>query len=448
MSKMFRTDGIRGRANTAPITPDVMLLVGMAAGIHLSKGVPGGKVLIAKDTRQSGYMIESALTAGLTAVGLSPVLVGPLPTPAVSMLTRSMRAAFGIMITASHNPFHDNGIKLFGPDGYKICKDDVNVIEKLIQSPLTEHLSCPSTLGRAMRLEDARGRYVEWVKQSFPRDLRLDGLKIVVDCANGAGYRVAPEVLYELGAEVIAIGTSPNGININDGYGATCPQRLRSEVILNGADIGIALDGDGDRLVVSDENGGLVDGDQIMALIADRWHKNGRLKGNGIAATIMSNMGLERFLTSKGLNLTRTPVGDSHVVEAMRNNDLNVGGEVSGHLIFGQNATTGDGLSAALHLLAELVREQRPASEMCQVFSPFPQVLHNLPFEGKSPLSNTKLKKQLGELEKTIGTTGRLLIRESGTEPLIRVMVEGDDIGAVNTYVRQATDLITTVGHA
>jgi phosphoglucosamine mutase len=423
--KYFGTDGIRGRTNQAPMTAEIAMRVGQAAGAHFLRGDHRHRVLIGKDTRLSGYMMESAMVAGFTSVGMDVVLVGPMPTPAVAMLTRSMRADLGVMISASHNPFADNGIKLFGPDGFKLSDADEAAIEALLSAP--PRLAAPSEIGRARRIDDAQGRYIHSAKSSFPEHLRLDGLRIVVDCANGAAYQVAPAALWELGAEVIPLGVSPNGTNINDKCGSTHPEALRTKVIETRADIGIALDGDADRLIVVDDAGEIVDGDQLMALIGSSWAKAGLLRGGGIVATVMSNLGLERFLGGQGIALHRTQVGDRYVVEAMRAGGFNVGGEQSGHIIMTDHATTGDGLVAALQVLAGLVEAGKPASELLHLFDPLPQVLKNVRFSGGAPLEDAKVKAAIAEAEARIDGTGRLLIRKSGTEPLIRVMAEGED---------------------
>jgi phosphoglucosamine mutase len=423
--KYFGTDGIRGRTNQAPMTAEIAMRVGQAAGAHFLRGEHRHRVLIGKDTRLSGYMMESAMVAGFTSVGMDVVLVGPMPTPAVAMLTRSMRADLGVMISASHNPFADNGIKLFGPDGFKLSDADEAAIEALLSAP--PRLAAPSEIGRARRIDDAQGRYIHSAKSSFPEHLRLDGLRIVVDCANGAAYQVAPAALWELGAEVIPLGVSPNGTNINDKCGSTHPEALRTKVIETRADIGIALDGDADRLIVVDDAGEIVDGDQLMALIGSSWAKAGLLRGGGIVATVMSNLGLERFLGGQGIALHRTKVGDRYVVEAMRAGGFNVGGEQSGHIIMTDHATTGDGLVAALQVLAGLVEAGKPASELLHLFDPLPQVLKNVRFSGGAPLEDAKVKAAIAEAEARIDGTGRLLIRKSGTEPLIRVMAEGED---------------------
>ena len=431
----FGTDGIRGRANSHPMTAEVALKLGMAAALQFRRGNHRHRVVIGKDTRLSGYMIEPALTAGFVAMGMDVVLVGPMPTPAVAMLTRSLRADIGVMISASHNPFEDNGIKLFGPDGYKLS-DAVEVeIEAKMDSDLAAALEPAAMLGRARRLDDARGRYTEYVKQTFPKGMRLDGLKVAIDCANGAAYKAAPEVLWELGAEITPIGVSPDGININKDCGSTHLETLQTQTVAAGADIGLALDGDADRLIVCDENGRIIDGDQIMALIAEDWHLTGRLSGGGVVATVMSNLGLERFLNGHGLDLKRTRVGDRYVAETMRAEAYNLGGEQSGHLIFDDYATTGDGLIAALQVLAVLVASGKPASVVCDKFEALPQILKNVRYSGGSPLEAASVKAAIADAEKRLKSNGRLLIRNSGTEPLIRVMAEGEDPVLVEAIV-------------
>ena len=431
--KYFGTDGIRGLTNIAPMTAAMAMQVGMAAGAHFARGDHKHRVVIGKDTRLSGYMLESALIAGFTAVGMDVVLVGPMPTPAVAMLTQSMRADMGVMISASHNPFADNGIKLFGPDGYKLSDEDELAIERLIESEVA--LAPAGDIGRAKRYEDARGRYIHAAKLTFPRDLRLDGLRIVVDCANGAAYQVAPSALWELGADVIAIGVEPNGKNINDGVGSTTPQMLCETVVAAGADLGIALDGDADRLIVVDEKGRVIDGDQLMATIALGWARRGQLKNGLLVATVMSNLGLERYLESHELGLVRTKVGDRYVLEAMRQRGCNVGGEQSGHIILSDYATTGDGLVAALQVLAEIVRAGRPASEVLHRFDPLPQLLKNVRFAGGKPLEHERVQAVIAEAEAELYGKGRLVIRPSGTEPVIRVMAEGEDEAQVAAVV-------------
>ncbi|RVT39841.1 phosphoglucosamine mutase [Sphingobium algorifonticola] len=432
----FGTDGIRGRTNIWPMTPDLAMKVGMAAGTHFLRGKHRHRVVIGKDTRLSGYMVENALVAGFTAVGMDVVQFGPIPTPAVAMLAHSMRADLGVMISASHNPYFDNGIKLFGPDGYKLSDEDELKIEALLGDEIA--LAASADIGRARRVEDARGRYIHAVKSSFPPELRLDGLRIVVDCANGAAYQVAPSALWELGAEVIAVGVTPNGTNINDGCGSTAPLLLQETVLSAGADIGIALDGDADRLIIVDEQGQIVDGDQIMALIAANWARDGMLRGGGLVATVMSNLGLERFLAGRGIALERTRVGDRYVLERMREGGFNVGGEQSGHMILSDYATTGDGTIAALQVLAALVRSGKPASEVLHQFDPVPQLLKNVRFSGGKPLEHQDVQRTIAQAEAELNGTGRLVIRPSGTEPVIRVMAEGDN----ETQVRDVVDRI------
>ncbi len=405
----------------------------MAAGAHFLRGDHRHRVVIGKDTRLSGYMMELAMVAGFTSVGMDVVLLGPMPTPAVAMLTRSMRADLGVMISASHNPFADNGIKLFGPDGYKLSDEDEHAIEKRLEEG--PKLADPELIGRARRIDDARGRYIHFAKSTFPEHLRLDGLKVVVDCANGAAYHVAPEALWELGAEVIPLGVSPNGLNINDGCGSTHPKLLEETVVASGADIGLALDGDADRLIVVDEKGQMVDGDQLMALIALGLQRRGALKGNAVVATIMSNLGLERKLGDAGLKLLRTKVGDRYVLEEMRKSGCNIGGEQSGHIILADHATTGDGLVAGLQVLAALVEAQAPASQLLRQFEPLPQLLKNVRFNGGAPLEADSVRKRIAAAEAELEGRGRLVIRKSGTEPLIRVMAEGDDPALVQRVV-------------
>ena len=430
--KFFGTDGIRGLTNSEPMTAPTALRVGQAAGAHFLRGDHRHRVVIGKDTRLSGYMMESALVAGFTSVGMDVVLVGPMPTPAVALLTTSMRADLGVMISASHNPFCDNGIKLFGPDGYKLSDKDEQAIEQRMEA--TPLLAKSELIGRAKRIEDARGRYVHHAKSTFPDRLRLDGMKVVLDCANGAAYQVAPDALWELGAEVVTMGVSPNGLNINDGCGSTHPESLRERVIAEGADVGLALDGDADRLVVVDEKGNLVDGDQMMALIALDRLKREQLKG-AVVATVMSNLGLERRLGDLGIPMVRTQVGDRYVLEEMRKSGCNVGGEQSGHIILTDYSTTGDGLVAGLQVLAALVDSGKPASQALRQFEPLPQLLRNVRFNGGAPLESKIVKQRIAEAEKKLEGKGRLLIRKSGTEPLIRVMAEADDPAVVEKVV-------------
>ena len=438
--KFFGTDGIRGRTNQMPMTAEMALKIGQAAGRHFLRGDHRHRVVIGKDTRLSGYMMETALISGFTSVGMDVVMVGPVPTPAVAMLTHSMRADLGVMISASHNKFVDNGIKLFGPNGFKLSDEDEMAIEALLESQ--PRLVAPEEIGRSRKIEDARGRYIHAAKLTFPPHLRLDGLKIVVDCAHGAAYQVAPAALWELGAEVIPIGVNPNGININEGCGSTDTGLLRQTVLDNGADVGLALDGDADRLIVVDEKGRVVDGDQLMALIGTSWHRRGLLRGGGIVATIMSNLGLERYLGGEGLKLERTQVVDRYVLETMRNKGFNVGGEQSGHIIMTDYGTTGDGLVAGLQVLAELVVADRPASEMLDLFEPLPQLLRNVRFEGSSPLQSETVKAAIAAGEARLGTSGRLVIRKSGTEPLIRVMAEGEDDKLVTEVVEAICEAV------
>ena len=431
--KFFGTDGIRGRTNEGVMTAATAMRVGQAAGTHFLRGGHRHRVVIGKDTRLSGYMMESALVAGFTSVGMDVIMTGPLPTPAIALLTREMRADLGVMISASHNPFEDNGIKLLGPDGYKLSDDAEAAIERLLeQEPL---LVQSERIGRARRIEDARGRYIHAVKQSVASDIRFDGLKVVVDCANGAAYQVAPSAIWELGAEVIAMGVEPNGTNINDGVGSTSLDAIKARVVEEGADIGIALDGDADRLIVIDEKGRTVDGDQIMGLIASRLKARGDLKGGGVVATVMSNLGLERYLQGIGLTLERAKVGDRYVLERMREGGFNVGGEQSGHMILTDHGTTGDGTVAALRILASLVRSEKPASELLHVFDPVPQLLKNVRYSGGKPLEDENVQKVIANAEQELAGKGRLVIRPSGTEPVIRVMAEGDDAAQVEAVV-------------
>jgi phosphoglucosamine mutase len=438
--KFFGTDGIRGLTNSEPMTAAMALRVGQAAGAHFVRGAHRHRVVIGKDTRLSGYMMESAMVAGFTSVGMDVVLLGPMPTPAVAMLTHSMRADIGVMISASHNPFHDNGIKLFGPDGYKLSDADEQAIETRLEQP--PKLASPDRIGRAKRIDDARGRYVHFAKSTFPDRLRLDGLKIVVDCANGAAYHVAPDALWELGADVVPLGVSPDGLNINDQCGSTHPQLLQETVVASGADIGLALDGDADRLIVVDEKGERVDGDQLMALIATDRKRQGALTGGALVATVMSNLGLERKLHEEGIDLVRTQVGDRYVLEAMRARGCNVGGEQSGHIILSDYATTGDGLIAGIQVLAALVDSGRPASEVLRQFEPVPQLLKNVRFNGGAPLDSDAVRKRIATAEAELNGKGRLVIRKSGTEPLIRVMAEGDDLAMVERLVDEICEAV------
>ena len=441
--KFFGTDGIRGTTNLEPMTAETALRVGQAAGAHFLRGDHRHRVVIGKDTRLSGYMMESAMVAGFTSVGMDVVLLGPMPTPAVAMLTRSMRADLGVMISASHNPYADNGIKLFGPDGYKLSDDAERDIEKRLEKG--PKLAKSELIGRARRIDDARGRYIHFAKSTFPEHLRLDGLKVVVDCANGAAYHVAPEALWELGAEVVALGVSPDGLNINQDCGSTHPELLQQTVVASGAHIGLALDGDADRLIVVDEKGQLVDGDQLMALIALGLHRRGELRGDAVVATVMSNLGLERKLGDAGLKLLRTTVGDRYVLEEMRKSGCNVGGEQSGHIILADHSTTGDGLVAGLQVLAALVEADAPASSLLRQFEPLPQLLKNVRFTGGAePLNVDSVQKRIAAAEAELEGRGRLVIRKSGTEPLIRVMAEGDDPALVERVVDDICEAVRT----
>ncbi|MEX6507091.1 phosphoglucosamine mutase [Jiella sp. M17.18] len=431
----FGTDGIRGTANRHPMTAEVAMKVGMAAGIAFQRGSYRHRVVIGKDTRRSGYMIENAMVAGFTAAGMDVFLLGPMPTPAVAMLTRSLRADIGVMISASHNPFEDNGIKLFGPDGYKLSDEIEARIEALIDEDLSARMQVGAGIGRAKRVDGDIYRYIEFAKRTLPRELSLEGFRVAIDCANGAAYKVAPEVLWELGAEVVKIGVEPDGVNINRNCGSTAPAALSAKVKEVRADIGIALDGDADRVVIVDEHGVIVDGDQLMAVIAESWAEDGRLAAGGIVATIMSNLGLERFLEARKLQLARTKVGDRYVVEHMREHGYNVGGEQSGHIVLSDFGTTGDGLISALQILAVVRRKSGTVSEVCKRFDPVPQVLKNVRFSGGEPLERDRVQGAIAAGRDRLGNSGRLVIRPSGTEPLIRVMAEGDDAGLVNAVV-------------
>jgi len=424
--KYFGTDGIRGRANGL-ITPELALKVGQAAGLVFQRGEHRHRVVIGKDTRLSGYMIEYAMVAGFTSVGMDVLLLGPMPTPAVAMLTRSMRADLGVMISASHNPYDDNGIKLFGPDGYKLTDELEHEIEKLIDGNVSKKLAKSADLGRAKRIDGVHDRYIEFAKRTLPKNMSLDGLRVVVDCANGAAYRVAPGALWELGAEVFTLGVDPDGFNINKDCGSTAPEALRRKVVEMRADVGIALDGDADRVIVTDERGHLIDGDQLLSVIAESWKEDGRLAKAGIVGTVMSNLGLERHLKQQGIDLVRTPVGDRYVLEQMREHGYNVGGEPSGHIILSDYATTGDGFVAALQVLAVVKKNDRPVSEVCHRFDPLPQVMKNVRYSNGKPLEHAKVISAIADAEQKLGRQGRLIIRPSGTEPVIRVMGEGDD---------------------
>ena len=442
--RYFGTDGIRGRANVHPMTPEVAMRVGQAVGLHYKNG-HRQRVVIGKDTRLSGYMIENAMVAGFTSVGVDVFLLGPIPTPGVAMLTRSMRADYGVMISASHNPYDDNGIKLFGPDGFKLSDAVESDIEALIDSDLSGRLAGSQDLGRAKRVDGGLDRYIEAAKRTLPRAMSFDGLRVVIDCANGAGYKAAPLALQELGAEVFPLGVEPNGFNINQDVGSTSPEALARKVHEVRADLGIALDGDADRVVLVDEKGRTIDGDQLMALVAAYWSDTNRLSGNGIVATIMSNLGLERYLAGRGLTLARTPVGDRYVGEHMRQHGFNVGGEQSGHIILSDFTTTGDGLIAALQVLAVIQSEGKPASEVCRRFEPVPQVMKNFRYKGGQPLENDQVQRAIAKAMDQLANSGRLVIRPSGTEPVIRVMGEGDNADLVETVVN---DIVEVLGKA
>jgi phosphoglucosamine mutase len=433
--KLFGTDGIRGQANSYPMTAEIAMKVGMAAGHLFVNGPHRHRVVIGKDTRLSGYVIEPALVAGFTSVGFDVFQLGPMPTPAVAMLTRSLRADLGVMISASHNAYQDNGIKLFGPDGYKLSDDTELAIERCIEGDMQRYLAAPEKMGRAKRIDGVHDRYIEFAKRTLDRSIRLDGLRVVVDCANGAAYKVAPQALWELGAEVVAMGDKPDGFNINRDCGSTAPQALCEKVREIRADIGIALDGDADRVIIVDEKGQLVDGDQILAVIAESWRAAGRLNKDGVVATVMSNLGLERYLTEQGMVLVRTPVGDRYVVERMRRDGYNVGGEQSGHVVLSDHTTTGDGLVTALQILSVVVTSGKPVSTVCKRFQPLPQLMKNVRHKGGAPLENEAVKRVIEQEQQRLGNRGRILVRASGTEPLIRVMAEGDDEVLVHAVV-------------
>ena len=447
--KYFGTDGIRGRANSYPMTADMALKVAMASASVL-RSARGGKhmdrVVIGKDTRLSGYMLEQALSAGFISMGMDVILVGPIPTPGIAKLTRSLRADAGVMISASHNPYQDNGIKLFGSDGFKLDDTIEREIEAKIDADLSSERVEPEDLGKATRLDDALGRYIESLKRSIPRRDSLEGLKVVIDCAHGAAYKVAPQVLWELEVDVIAIGNAPNGKNINDGYGATSTGKLQEAVVDHGADIGIALDGDADRLIMVDEHGNKIDGDQIMGALALWFKEQGTLSGGGLVATVMSNLGLERLMHDNGLDFVRTDVGDRHVVEHMRSHGFNLGGEQSGHLVLSDHATTGDGLLAALQILNMIKHKNIPASKALNVFKPCPQILKNIKFSGDNPLQADTVRNAIKGAEKHLEGVGRVLVRPSGTQPLIRVMAEGDDNALVHEVVNNLCDVISKAG--
>ena len=446
--RYFGTDGIRGLANKHPMTSEVALKVGMAAGKLFQNGQHRHRVVIGKDTRLSGYMLEAALMSGFTAVGVDVFLLGPMPTPAVAMLTRSLRADLGVMISASHNRYDDNGIKLFDPDGYKLSDEMELAIEELIEAPSEQLMVTSDRIGRATRIDSAQERYIEFAKRTLPKNLRLNDLRIVIDCANGAAYKVAPEALWELGAEVVPIGVEPDGRNINDKCGSTAPQALIDKVREVRADIGIALDGDADRVVIVDEKGHIVDGDQLMAVIAESWNRRGKLSAGGVVATVMSNLGLERYLKDQGLSMVRTPVGDRYVVEHMRRHGYNVGGEQSGHIVLSDFTTTGDGLVSSLQVLACAVATGKPVSEVCARFTPLPQVLKNVRYADGKPLDDKRVRSAIEGAKERLGDAGRLVIRPSGTEPVIRVMAEGDDEGLVNVVVGDIVEAVQAAAHA
>ena len=438
----FGTDGIRGRANAAPMDPHTIMRCGLAAGHMFSKKGARARVVIGKDTRLSGYMVEQALTAGFLSAGMDVFLFGPLPTPAVAMLTRSLRADLGVMLSASHNPYYDNGIKLFGPDGFKLSTAEEERIAALMDGDMTALAAKPDKLGRARRIEDAQARYIEFAKRTLPRAMRLDGLRVVIDCANGAAYRVAPTALWELGAEVIEIGVEPNGFNINDNVGSTAPGKLSAKVREMRADIGIALDGDADRVIITDEKGQVVDGDQLIGVIARAMQEKGTLAGGGVVTTIMSNLGLERFLESRELKLERAAVGDRHVMEMMRAGGYNVGGEQSGHIILTDHTTTGDGLVAALQVLAVVVEQGRKVSEICHVFEPVPQHMESVRVRNRALMEEPDAQAAVAAIEKDLGKAGRIVVRPSGTEPVIRVMAEGDDESRVRKVVSDIAEIL------
>jgi phosphoglucosamine mutase len=442
--RYFGTDGIRGRANKV-ITPELALKVGQAAGLIFKNGEHRHRVLIGKDTRLSGYMIETALVAGFTSVGMDVLLTGPIPTPAVGVLARSMRADLGVMISASHNPYADNGIKLFGPDGYKLSDQVESEIEALLDSDLSKRLAQSDDLGRAKRIDGVQDRYIEFAKLTLPKAIGFSGLRVVIDCANGAAYKVAPGALWEMGADVISIGVEPDGMNINKDCGSTDLAAISRKVREMRADIGIALDGDADRVMIVDERGHVVDGDQLLAVIAESWKEDGRLQRPGVVGTVMANLGLERHLAGLGLELIRTPVGDRYVLEHMRAHGYNVGGEPSGHIILSDYTTTGDGFVAALQVLAVVKRSNKPVSELCHRFEPLPQVLKNVRYQKGKPLENAGVQSAIASAEKKLGLSGRLIVRPSGTEPVIRVMGEGDDKILVESVVDDVVEALTQV---
>ncbi|MBT4922014.1 MAG: phosphoglucosamine mutase [Rickettsiales bacterium] len=442
IKKYFGTDGIRGTANKGKITADKILKIGQAVGVKFQRGDHTHRVIISKDTRLSGYMIENALTAGLISVGMDVIILGPMPTPAVAMLTKAMRADLGVMISASHNPYFDNGLKFFGPEGFKLSDEIEHEIEDLMDKDLSKYLADSDKIGRATRIEDASGRYIEYVKNTFPRDLTLEGMRIVIDCANGAAYKIGPTVLWELGADVIAMGVTPNGFNINENCGATAPEKLSKAVTKNKADIGIALDGDADRLIVADDKGNIIDGDQVIALITEYWHQHKKVKGGGIVTTKMSNLALEQYLGSIDLELKRTNIGDRYVAEYMRENGFNIGGEQSGHIILSDYSTTGDGLIAALQVFACLKERRVKASEITSNFSPMPQILRNIKCSMSISLDDADIQESIKYAEQKLGSEGRVLVRKSGTEPIIRVMIEGSKSAEISKLADNIVSVI------
>ena len=443
VAALFGTDGVRGEVNKYPMTPDIAMRIAIAAGRVLMRGSHRHTVVIGKDTRISGYMFEPALTAGFISIGMDVTLVGPMPSPALAMLTRSLRADLGVMISASHNPHEDNGIKFFGPDGYKLSDDNEHKIESLVISDLENSLAEPKHIGRARRLEDASGRYIEFVKNTFPKDLKLDGLRVVIDCANGAAYKVAPQVLWELGAEIISIGNVPDGFNINLGCGSTDTSLMQKTVVESGADLGIALDGDADRVLLSDERGNLVDGDQIIGVIAQSLLEDDQLRGGGVVATLMSNLGLESYIKGLGLKFIRTDIGDRYVIQAMLRDGMNLGGEQSGHIILSDYNSTGDGLVASLRVLSTLLKAKTPASQLCSMFEACPQKLENIPFYGENPLKDAAIQEKILKQKERLSGSGRLLIRESGTERIIRIMCESDNPELLDEVMDELVDVIS-----
>jgi phosphoglucosamine mutase len=441
----FGTDGIRGSANAFPMTSEVSLRVGMAAGALFTNGTYRPRVVIGKDTRLSGYMIETALVSGFTAVGMDVFLLGPMPTPAVAMLTRSLRADLGVMITASHNPFTDNGIKLFGPDSYKLSDEKEAEIEGLMEKDTIELVAAPENIGKATRIDSACERYVEFVKRTLSKTLRLDGVRIVIDCANGAAYKVAPEAFWELGAEVFTLGVDPNGVNINKDCGSTSPGHIVDKVREARADVGIAFDGDADRVVIVDEKGKIIDGDLLMAVLANAWLERGRLSGGGVVGTVMSNLSLERYLNQRGLKLERTQVGDRYVIDHMRRHGFNIGGEQCGHLVLSDFCTSGDGLVTALQVLEVVVRSGKPVSEICNPFEPLPQILKNVRYKKCQPLDDSTVQQAISDGRSRLGAQGRLVVRPSGTEPVIRIMAEGEDEKAIKSVVSDVAGVLSAV---